>query len=75
MKKIFINIVSVLAYFILVQIQLGIFVGINLAVTGRPTGGISAMGIVSFWTSYKIIKILKLKFLKNNDGTGRVNIK
>ena len=61
MRKLLILLGLFVLYLILVQIQLGIAVFINLSITGKPVGGITALGVVSFWTSYKIVKHLYLK--------------
>jgi len=60
-KKAAINVGSIIAYFLLVNIQLGLFVYVNFSFTGSPGGPITALGIVSFWTSYKLVKTLRSK--------------
>ena len=65
MKKIIILIISFFAYLLVLWIQVAVAAGINLAIFGRPSGAITAvLGIISFWTSYKIIKFLRSRFLK-----------
>ena len=61
MRKQLILVGLFILYVVLVWIQLGIAVFINLSITGKPVGGITALGVVSFWTSYKIVKHLYLK--------------
>lgn len=61
MKKQLILVGLFILYVVLVWIQLGIAVLINLSITGRPVGGITALGVVSFWTTYKIVKHLYSK--------------
>ena len=66
MKKTVLIVLSIIIYFVVLQILLGIFVGINFAVFGRGTGMFSALGMVSFWLSYKFVKWLyKTKLSKS----------
>lgn len=61
MRKQLILVGLFILYVVLVWIQLGIAILINLSITGRPVGGITALGVVSLWTSYKIVKHLYSK--------------
>jgi|TARA_B110000908_G_scaffold133690_1_gene157722 hypothetical protein len=66
MKKTVVNFLSIICYIILLNIQLGIFVGINMSINGKPVGGLTAIGgVFSLWSSYKITQSLRLKFLNN----------
>ena len=66
MNKVIVNVLSVVFYMILLNIQLGVFVGINMSINGKPFGAITAIGgVFSLWSSYKIIQSLRLKFLNN----------
>ena len=58
MKKTVVNFLSIICYIILLNIQLGIFVGINMSINGKPVGGLTAIGgVFSLWSSYKIFKM------------------
>ena len=61
MRKLLISVGLFILYVVLVHIQLGIAVLINLSITGKPVGGITALGVISLWTSYKIVKHLHSK--------------
>ena len=63
MKKVLLIILSIIIYFLAVWLLIGISIGINFAVFGRGTGGITAIGsIISFWLSYKFVKWLWKKY-------------
>lgn len=63
MKKALLIILSIIIYFFVLWLLIGISVGINFAVFGRGTGGITAMGsIISFWLSYKFVKWIWKKY-------------
>jgi len=62
MKKTLLIILSIIIYIVVLQILLGVFVGVNFAVYGRGTGLISALGVISFWLSYKFVKWLSIKY-------------
>ena len=64
MKKLILNILSVIIYIVVWWILVGLSVGVNLAIFGRETGGITAVGgLLSFWLSYKFVKWLRKKYL------------
>tara|TARA_Y200000002_G_scaffold378222_1_gene385168 strand:+ start:1196 stop:1405 length:210 start_codon:yes stop_codon:yes gene_type:complete len=63
MKKALLIILSIIIYFFVLWLLIGISVGINFAVFGRGTGGITAMGsIISFWLSYIFVKWIWKKY-------------
>ena len=66
MKKLLSYILILIAYIALVMVQMAIFTFINLQITGRPTGGITALGIISFWTSYKVCQWIKSNYLQQH---------
>ena len=66
MKKPLLIILSIIIYIVVLQVLIGLSVGINLAVLGRGTGGMTALGsIISFWLSYKFVKWLWKKYFNN----------
>jgi len=75
MKKTVLIVLSIIIYFVVLQILLGVFVGINFAVFGRGTGVFSALGIVSFWLSYKFVKWLYKTKLSKSITTDNINNK
>jgi len=63
MKNFLLFLLWILLYLIFVFIQLCLAIGLNMAVFGRGEGGITAIGaILSFWTSYKIVKVIRARF-------------
>jgi len=65
-KKYLVYVFILVTYIALVWIQVGVFAFINLQATGRPTGGITAIGVISFWTSYKVCKWIKTNYLQQH---------
>tara|TARA_X000000950_G_C13321540_1_gene420843 strand:- start:144 stop:344 length:201 start_codon:yes stop_codon:yes gene_type:complete len=64
MKKLILNILSVIIYIVVWWILVGLSVGVNLAIFGRETGVVTAVGgLLSFWLSYKFVKWLRKKYL------------
>tara|TARA_B100000927_G_C16330414_1_gene415068 strand:+ start:482 stop:682 length:201 start_codon:yes stop_codon:yes gene_type:complete len=64
MKKLILNILSVIIYIVVWWILAGLSIGINFAIFGRGTGGITAVGgLLSFWLSYKLVKWLRKEYL------------
>ena len=61
-KKLLLIILSIIIYIVVSWILLGLFVGINYAVYGKGIGLFSALGIASFWLSYKFVKWLWKKY-------------
>ena len=63
MKKALLIFLSIIVYFFVLWLFVLISIGINFAVFGRGTGGLTAFGsIISFWLSYKFVKWLWKKY-------------
>tara|TARA_B100000767_G_C19431874_1_gene396279 strand:+ start:39 stop:626 length:588 start_codon:yes stop_codon:yes gene_type:complete len=75
MKKTVLIVLSIIIYFVVLQLLLVVFVGINFAVFGRGTGVFSALGMVSFWLSYKFVKWLYKTKLSKLITTENINNK
>jgi len=61
-KKLLLIILSIIIYIVVLWILIALFVGINFVVFGKETGLFSALGITSFWLSYKFVKWLWKKY-------------
>jgi hypothetical protein len=63
MKKPLLIILSIIIYFIVLWLLAVVSIGINIAVFGRATGGITAFGgIASIWLAYKFVRWLWGKY-------------
>ena len=65
-KKLLLIVLSIIIYIVVSWILLGLFVGINYAVYGKGIGLFSALGIASFWLSYKFVKWLWKKYFNTH---------
>ena len=63
MKKPLLIILSIIIYIIVFWLLIGVSIGINFAVFGRGTGGITAFGgLASIWLAYKFVRWLRKKY-------------
>jgi hypothetical protein len=63
MKKTIFIILSFIIFSFAWFVQEGIYIGINVLVYGRGTGGITGLGVIpSIWTSFKFVKWIWKKY-------------
>ena len=67
MKKPLLIILCIVIYIIVLWLLVGVSIGINFAVFGRGTGGITNIGaIASIWLAFKFVKWLWKKYFNPN---------
>ena len=67
MKKLLLIILCIVIYIFVIFLLSSVSIGINMAVFGRGTGGITAIGgIASIWLAFKFVKWLWKKYFYPN---------